>query len=511
MQKDKAQEHWKSGDAREFSAGNPSTPAVYDVLIIGAGLSGIGTAYWLQDKCPDKSYVILEARDAIGGTWDLFRYPGIRSDSDMFTFGYSFRPWQSSQAIADGATIRNYIQETARENGIDRHIRFGHQVVRASWSGGAARWTIHAQKVGTRQELVIQARFLYMCSGYYDYEQAHRPAFEGEGDFQGRIVHAQFWPEDLDYSGKQVVVIGSGATAVTIVPAMVEKAGQVTMLQRSPTYILPLPERDAVFEFLNRWLPGRIAYKLNRWKNLFFSIASYAYARAFPAAARRLLMRLAARELGPDYPVEKHFNPRYDPWDQRLCVIPDGDLFQCIRQGKAAVVTEQIERFTAQGIRLASGRELTADLIVLATGLQIKLMGGATLEVDGATIVPSEKTVYKGMMVSDVPNFAIAFGYINAPWTLKTDLTANFFCRLLQYMDRHGYDTVAPRLPAGIEPEPFMDFDAGYVNRARHLLPQQGSKKPWRVYQNYLQDMLTIRYGRINDGALQFEKKRRQA
>ncbi|RIV25012.1 NAD(P)/FAD-dependent oxidoreductase [Fibrisoma montanum] len=482
----------------------PSDEKPLDVLIVGAGLSGIGTACWLQTECPDKQYAILEARDTIGGTWDLFRYPGIRSDSDMHTLGYVFKPWSKPKAIADGESIRQYIEETAREYGVTQHIHFGYKVVAAAWSSEQACWTLEAEHRATGDRHTVRARFLCMCSGYYSYEEAYRPTFAGENDFEGLIVLPQFWPKDLDYTGKRVVVVGSGATAVTLVPAMASSAAHVTMLQRSPTYIVALPSQDTVAQGLRRLLPERMAYGLTRWKNLTLSMLTFRIARGLPAFTRQRIVRMAAEQLGPDYAVDTHFRPRYNPWDQRLCVVPDGDLFQAIREGKASVVTDEIDQFTPTGLKLRSGEELPADVVVLATGLTIKLLGGMQLTVDGQVCQANQLMMYKGMMLSDVPNFAIAFGYTNASWTLKTDLTAGYVCRLLRYMDQHNHAIAVPRREADVQPQPLLNFTSGYVQRAGSVLPQQGSRRPWQVYQNYLQDMLTIRFGRINDGVMQF-------
>jgi monooxygenase len=449
------------------TAQDGALPDVLDVLIVGAGLSGIGAAWYLQQRCPGKRYAILEARDAIGGTWDLFRYPGVRSDSDMYTLGYAFQPWTAGKAIADGPSIRSYIRDTARDNGIDRHIRFSHKVTSAAWSSQDACWTVQALHAGS--EVTIRTRFLYMCSGYYSYEEAYRPSFEGEDRYLGRIVQPQFWPQDLDYSDKQVVVVGSGATAVTLVPAMAEKAAHVTMLQRSPTYVVTRP-------------------------------SEYGF-------AKQKIVAMARHQLGKDFDVATHFTPDYKPWDQRVCVVPDGDMFKTIRKGRASVVTDHIARFTDTGILLKSGKELAADVVVLATGLKIKVLGGVAVTVDGKPFHASESMSYKGMMLSELPNCVMTFGYTNASWTLKADLTAAYVCRLLRYMDRKGIAIAVPRREAGVEPEPFLNFTSGYVQRAKGELPQQGSRRPWQVYQNYFQDMITIRYGRIADGVMHFGAK----
>ena len=478
---------------------------VLDVVIVGAGLAGIGTAYRLQERCPEKKFIILEARENIGGTWDLFKYPGVRSDSDMFTFGYKFRPWQNPQSLSNGEEILRYIKETARENNIDKKISFDHKVTSASWSFRENLWTLEVSHGSINKK--ISTRFLYMCSGYFSYKEAHRPHFEEQENFKGKIVQPQFWPKDLNYSKKRVVVIGSGATAVTLVPTMAQTAAHVTMLQRSPTYVMNLPNRNKFFIKLKKWLPDTTAYRITRRRNLLLTMTFYKISRIFPGWVKNLLKKSASKQLGEELNVEKHFTPRYNPWDQRLCVVPDGDLFKGIRQKKASVVTDHIDRFTRDGILLKSGEELKADIVVLATGLKIELMGGATIKVEDNVVDPNKSMVYKGMMISDVPNFAIAFGYTNASWTLKTDLTANYVCKLLHYMDRKEYMVVVPRKKDGVEPEPFLDFESGYIKRAKNILPQQGSRKPWRVYQNYLQDMLTIRYGRIQDGELEFRKE----
>jgi monooxygenase len=478
-------------------------PKINDVVIIGAGISGIGTAYWLQEKCPSKDFIILEGRDNIGGTWDLFRYPGVRSDSDMFTFGYRFKPWKEPKALSAGASIRNYLTEVIHENGIDKKILYGHQVIHADWSGDEELWTIDVE---TKQgKLEIKTRFLYMCTGYYDYKEAHRPRFKGEEDFKGDVLQPQFWPEGFDYKGKKVVIIGSGATAVTLVPAMADDAAHVTMLQRSPTYIMNLPNNSDLFFTLKKVMPESWAYKITRRRNIILNMLIYWLCRTFPGMMKKLFMKGAAKQLPEGYDVEKHFNPKYKPWDQRLCVVPDGDLFQSIKDGKASVVTDEIDRFTQSGVQLKSGQHLDADVVIIATGLKIKILGGASVSINGKEVDSHQSMVYKGMMMSGIPNFAIAFGYTNAPWTLKTDLTANYVCKLLNHMDQKGYSTVVPRKDPGMEVIPFLNINSGYVERAQSVLPQQGIKRPWRVYQNYFKDMMTTRFGKIEDDVLEFD------
>jgi monooxygenase len=479
-----------------------------DVLIVGAGLSGIGAACHLRQNCPGKSFAILEGRGAIGGTWDLFRYPGVRSDSDMYTLGYRFRPWRDAKAIADGPAILNYIRETAAEYGIDRKIRYHHRVKRASWSSADAVWRLEAEAGPEKRVVRLTCGFLYLCTGYYDYESGYTPEWPGVERFGGRIVHPQKWPQDLDYAGKRVVVIGSGATAVTLVPAMAERAAHVTMLQRSPTYVVARPAEDKIANWLRRRLPARTAYALTRWKNVLLGIFFYGLSRARPEIMKRLIAKGVRKQLGQDYDL-KHFTPQYDPWDQRLCLVPDADLFRAIRAGRASVVTDHIETFTETGLRLRSGEHLEADIIVTATGLVLKLMSGLELVVDDALVDLSKTIVYRGMMYSDVPNLASAFGYTNASWTLKCDLTAEYVCRLLNYMDRHGYNRCTPRRnDPTVTEEPVISFTSGYVQRAIHSLPQQGSRKPWRLHQNYALDLLSLRHGTIEDGTLEFERAR---
>ena len=477
----------------------------FDVVIVGAGLSGIGAGYHLQQKCPGKSYLILEGRDCIGGTWDLFRYPGVRSDSDMFTLGYSFKPWTDPKAIADGPSILNYVRETATENGIDKKIRFRHRVKRASWSTPDARWTIEAERgEGTGDIVRFTCNFLFSCSGYYRYAGGYTPEFARRDDFKGQILHPQKWPDKLDYAGKRVVVIGSGATAVTLVPAMAEKAAHVTMLQRSPTYVVSRPAQDKLAIVLREKFGKSIAYHAIRWRNVLLGLAFFQFARRRPQRFKRMVLGGVRMALGPDYDIA-NFNPSYNPWDQRLCLVPDGDLFKSIREKRASVVTAEIDRFTESGIRLKDGSELQADIIVTATGLVLQLLGGMETVVDGRTIDFAKTMNYKGMMYSDVPNLASAFGYTNASWTLKCDLTCEYVCRLLNYMDRHGYKQCMPHnVDPTVEPLPVLDFSSGYVQRALPMLPKQGSKRPWRLFQNYAFDIVTLRFGKVDDGVMKY-------
>lgn len=475
-----------------------------DVLIVGAGISGVGAAWHLQHRCPDQSYAILEARDDLGGTWDLFRYPGIRSDSDMYTFGYNFRPWVDGKVFADGPSIRNYVRATASEAGMDRHIYFCRKVARASWDSASARWTLHID--GPEGGEVWRGRFLILCSGYYRYESGYMPDFEGISDFNGEVIHAQLWPEGKDYAGKRVVIIGSGATAVTLLPAMAEKAAHVTMLQRTPSYIAARPSRDAIADALRKVLPGRLAYTLSRAKNVGLAMFFFALARAHPDFVKKGVIKQIRKELGEDFDVERHFSPPYNPWDQRFCLAPDGDFFEALKSGKASIVTDHIDRFVPEGIRLKSGEVLEADIVISATGLSMLVGGGIDISVDGESFAANETITYRGMMLSGVPNAAMAFGYTNASWTLKVDLTAERVCRLLNHMATKGHDYCVPVPPQGMETLPLLDFSSGYVQRGLPNLPRQGATPPWRTYQNYVQDMLAIRYGRLEDGHLQFRK-----
>jgi monooxygenase len=477
----------------------------FDVVIVGAGLSGVGAACQLRQRHPRKSFTILEGRSAMGGTWDLFRYPGIRSDSDMYTLGYRFRPWRDPKAIAGGSAILNYIRETAAEFGVDSEIRYGHRVRRASWLSADALWTVEAVAGPERTVVQFTCNFLYTCMGYYDYEGGYTPEWNGVELFGGQIVHPQKWPGALDYEGKRVVVIGSGATAVTLVPELAERAAHVTMLQRSPTYVVSRPAQDKVANWLRRHLPARTAYSLTRWKNVLLGMFFYKLARSRPDFFKRMVAKKVRLHLGEQYDL-KHFTPQYEPWDQRLCLVPDSDLFNAIRDGRASVVTDHIDTFTETGLQLRSGEHLAADIVVTATGLVLKLMSGLQLVVDGAPVDLSKTRAYKGMMYSDVPNLASAFGYANASWTLKCDLTAEYVCRLLKHMDRHGYAKCTARVKdPELTCEPVLDFTSGYVQRALDTLPRQGSKTPWRLHQNYMKDLSMLRFGRVDDGTMEFK------
>jgi monooxygenase len=476
-----------------------------DVLIVGAGLSGIGAAHHIQSRLPGKSYAILESREAIGGTWDLFRYPGVRSDSDMQTLGYRFRPWTQAKAIADGPAILEYVRDTATQAGIDTHIRFGHRVLSAAWSSAQARWTVQATQGANAEPVSFTCDFLLVCSGYYRYDEGYTPRFEGIERFEGRIVHPQHWPEDLDYTGKRVVVIGSGATAVTLVPAMAELAGHVTMLQRSPTYVMSLPSKDPIANGLRAVLGDRLSYPVTRWKNVLISSLVYRLSRRRPDTVRAVIRGRAKRQLPADYDVDTHFKPRYQPWDQRMCLIPDGDLFKAISDERVTVVTDQIDAFTESGLKLASGAELDADVVVTATGLNILLIGGIRLSVDGREVSPPDTLAYKGMMLSGVPNFAFCVGYTNASWTLKADLVSEYVCRLLAHMDAQGHRQCVPvNDDPSVMTRPLLDFAAGYVLRSVDQLPKSGSKAPWQLGMNYAQDLVTLRHGRISDGVMRF-------
>ena len=486
-----------------------NTPAVetedFDTLIVGAGLSGIGSAVHLRQRCPDHSFAILEGRARLGGTWDLFRYPGVRSDSDMHTLGYAFKPWTGAQAIADGPSILQYIQDTAAEHGLLPHIRLGHRVTAAAWSGAQARWLLTVERGADQAPLQMRCRFLLVCSGYYNYAHGYTPAFAGQDQFAGRVVHPQDWPADLDVRNKRVVVIGSGATAMTLLPALSHDAAHVTMLQRSPTYVVARPRADALADALRRRLPERLAYALTRWKNVGLGLFFYSLAKRRPDLAKARIVQAAAAALPASFDAHTHFSPRYKPWDQRVCLVPDGDLFAAIQSGRADVVTDTVAAFEREGIRLRSGALLAADVVVTATGLDLLGFGGMALSVDGKPVEIGKTMSYKGMMLAGVPNLAYVVGYTNASWTLKSDLTGAFVCRLLRHMQRSGTPVCVPAMPgADVQPQPWVDFSSGYIQRSLDQFPVQGSSTPWRLNQNYLRDLLDLRFGRMEDGVLQF-------
>ena len=480
----------------------------FDVLIVGAGLSGIGAARHLQDKCPGKTYAILEGRDAMGGTWDLFRFPGIRSDSDMYTLGYNFKPWRDGKSIADGPAILQYIKETAAEGNVDRHIRYRHLVRKVSWSTSDASWTIEAERKDTGQTVMMRCGFILMCAGYYSYEQGFTPEFAGRDRFQGEIVHPQEWPDDLDYENKKVVVIGSGATAVTLIPEMARDAAHVVMVQRSPTYMVARPDTDIIANFLRKILPEKMAYAITRWKNIRFQQTVYRKTRTHPEKVKKKLLDMLRKELRPDYDIDTHFTPRYNPWDQRLCLVPNSDFFESINAGKSSIVTDHIDTFTEKGVLLESGEELEADIIVTATGLNLVLLGGAEIVVDGRPVRISDTFSYMGMMYSDVPNLVTTFGYINASWTLRSDLTAEYACRIINHMDKTRCRQCTPRLRAEDRNMParkwITEFSSGYMQRVMHLFPKQGDKAPWLNTQNYMEDKQLLGERAVDDGVLQF-------
>ncbi|MBA1147117.1 NAD(P)/FAD-dependent oxidoreductase, partial [Ectothiorhodospiraceae bacterium WFHF3C12] len=481
-----------------------------DVVIVGAGISGIGAAYYLQREHPRRSYAILEARGASGGTWDLFRYPGVRSDSDLYTFGYAFKPWVDEKAIADAGGILAYLRETAAENGIDRRIRYHRRLRSAAWSSDQARWVLEIECTDTGEHTRLACNWLFCAGGYYRYDHGYTPHFEGRERFPGPIIHPQRWPEDLDYAGKRVVVIGSGATAVTLVPAMAREAAHVTMLQRTPTYILPVPSVDTLAERFKRLLPAGLAYRLTRRKNIARQRWVWRLSQRYPRLVRWLIRYVNRKSLPEGYPVNTHFNPPYDPWDQRLCVVPDGDLYHAIKAGRASVVTDNVETFTERGVRLASGQELEADIIITATGLELLPFGGIELRVDGEPVDLPEHVAFRGMMLSGVPNYAFAVGYTNSSWTLKVDLVCAHLMRLLSHMDAHGYDHCRPELPeAGMATRPLLDFDAGYVKRAMHKLPRQGDRAPWLMAMDYYTDVRMLRKGPVTHADLRFYRAER--
>ncbi len=483
---------------------NTQNHEYFDVIIVGAGLSGIGAAVHLQQDSPNKTYAIVEGREAIGGTWDLFRYPGIRSDSDMYTLGYNFKPWTSSEGIANGKDIREYISSTAKEHNIDSNIRFGHKVIHSSWSSKTARWTVEILLTATGETRFYDCNFLLCCTGYYNYDHGYEPKFSGSEDFKGDIIHPQKWDENYDYSDKKVVVIGSGATAVTLVPAMTDKAKHVTMLQRSPSYVMSLPQDDPMVNLLRKLFPETWVYRITRTRNIALTSLMYKFCQTFPNAARGLMQRIMKKEVGDDFDM-KHFTPSYNPWDERLCAVPDGDLFEALRAGTASIVTDHIDHFTETGIQLKSGESLEADIIITATGLDVELFGKMTMSVDGKAFNANEKMVYRGVLLEDLPNAGMVFGYTNASWTLKADLITEWMCRLLNHMDATGKKIVIPKnMDPTIAHKPFVDMQSGYVQRALKKAPLQGSKLPWKLYQNYALDLVTLRFGKVNDKTLDF-------
>ncbi|KAI9010026.1 putative flavin-containing monooxygenase [Hyaloraphidium curvatum] len=478
-------------------------PKRVDVLVIGAGLSGVCMGYYLKTKLPGKTFVILEGREEMGGTWSLFKYPGIRSDSDMLTLGFSFKPWRGGKTLADGPSILSYIKETAAEFGIEEHIRYGSKVTSMSWNSSAAAWTVRTDGKGT-----FETPFVFSAAGYYDYDKGYLPPEWDLSSFKGKVIHPQFWPTDFDHSGKRITVIGSGATAVTLVPALAETASHVTMLQRSPTYVVSAPQKDPWAEFLTKWLPGWLSYRIVRWRRILFGMYFYNLAMRYPKQVADFILNAVRDALGPSYDVAKHFTPRYNPWQQRMCLIPDGDMFEAIKAGKASVVTDTIEAFVPEGIRLASGETLASDVIVTATGLRMNQMGAYKVDVDGRTVRPGDTLIYKGMMLSNVPNLAFAVGYTNASWTLKCELSCGHAVRLLRHMDSNGYSTVVPVPGEDVEPQDtFANFTSGYVQRAMKDMPKSGQRPPWRNYQNYLYDMVMLEWTGVANAALRFYKK----
>ena len=478
-----------------------------DVLVVGAGLSGIGAGYHLQKKCPETSFLILEGRENIGGTWDLFKYPGVRSDSDMYTLGYNFKPWKEQEAIADAPSILKYLNETVEEFNLKSKIRFGKYVKKARWSSDSNQWTVDIEDKKTGKFSQILCSFIFMCSGYYSYKEGYTPHFEGKENFKGDIIHPQKWDPSFDYSNKKIVVIGSGATAVTIVPEMAKTAKHVTMLQRSPTYVVAAPERDNLANKLRKYLPLKFTYWLIRWRNILRQQYYFRLCKKYPKGVKNAIIREVKKKLGNDFDVKTHFTPKYNPWDQRMCLVPDGDLFEQINQGKASVVTDHIKNFTENGLLLKSGKELKADVIITATGLNLEMLSTVEFFIDNKSVDISKTVTYKGMMYSGIPNLASTFGYTNASWTLGADLTSEYVCRVINHMKRNNYDVVCPKPNIGIEADPdYLNLTSGYIKRSINIFPKQGKKAPWRNNQNYLIDIFQMKYGRIDDGEISFEK-----
>lgn len=478
----------------------------FDVIIMGAGLSGIGAACHLQKNCPKKSYAILEARSSMGGTWDLFKYPGIRSDSDMYTLGYNFKPWTNPKSIADGPDILNYIKETAKENNVTSNIHYDTKVKEAHWDTKECLWTLTCENTQTKKTTTYTCTYLHSCMGYYKYDHGFTPEFKGREKFKGKIIHPQLWPEDLDYKDKEVVVIGSGATAVTLVPAMADKVKHITMLQRSPTYVVSVPNRSLFPKKMNELLPSQVMYNINRTAHLGITVIQYALSRNQPEMMKNFFIKNAKKQLPSDYDIQKHFTPNYNPWDERLCAVPNGDLFKSIKKGKASVVTDQIDTFTKDGILLKSGKELKADIIITATGLELQLIGGIKAFIDGKQYNPSEAIVYKGMMIKDIPNFVFVFGYTNASWTLRADLVSTYFCRLINETEKSGKKIFVTKSDRKLETKPMFDFQPGYIKRAMEagILPSQGNKEPWLVKQNYILEAIDMNFGSVKDSYMKF-------
>jgi len=479
----------------------------FDVVVIGAGISGIGAAYNLQNRCPNKSFTVLEGRENIGGTWDLFKYPGVRSDSDMHTMGFRFKPWKSSKMIADGPSIIDYLDETIEENNLREKIQFSKKLTNASWSSQESLWNLQIENQNDKTIEELTCNFLFMCGGYYNYDEGYTPEFKGREKFEGQIIHPQKWTEDIDYKDKKVVVIGSGATAVTIIPSMANETSHITMLQRSPTYYMAAPDQDKLANLAKKIFPSKTAYFIVRWKNILMGRMLFILLKRYPQRYKDRLINLVREHLGEDYDVDTHFTPKYMPWDQRLCFVPNGDMFEAINSGKASVVTDTIEEFTPKGIKLSSGKDLEADMIITATGLNMQFLNGVDIKINNETLDLSEKLAYKGMMFSDVPNLAATFGYTTASWTLGADLTSEYVCKLLNHMDKNGYSHFSPEPGKDVKSGgDYLDLNSGYIQRAAHKLPKQGSRSPWIMTQNYLKDLSQIRFGRITNSDLKFKK-----